>query len=498
MIKLNIIFNLLGKSWALISTFVFIPLYVHILGIEMYGIIGFYTTLLVILAFADLGLTATLTREVSRNYSHQKGGNTYLMDLLKTYELLYLFISITISFIIYIVAPLIVNRWLHLSSNMNPENVILAVRYLGFAIAFQLPANLFYGGLMGLEKQVSANILQILWGILRNLSAVFVLYYFSVSIVNFAICQFFSNLLYCLIIRSYLWISINPDRVKAAFKKNVLLSTWRYSTGMAMMSLISITLGQADKLIVSKLLPLKEFSYYSLASTVSIVPMIVAEIFGMAIFPRFARFVKENDINNLSKLFLKGGYLLSLSVLTISISLMFFSRNFLFAWTGSSVVAAKAQNVVILLLIGQTLQALALMPYYLGLAHGYVRINLQMGVISILILLPCLFLTINKFGLIGGGISWALTNLLVTTCLVIKIVKRFLSSILLRWILQCILLPLISITICLWALKLITPINLMFSQWRIFVCIGISATTTLLVVFFILEYIFKIVNKKLI
>ena len=84
MLKLNIIFNLLGKSWALISTFVFIPLYVHILGIEMYGIIGFYTTLLVILAFADLGLTATLTREVSRNYSHQKGGNTYLMDLLKT------------------------------------------------------------------------------------------------------------------------------------------------------------------------------------------------------------------------------------------------------------------------------------------------------------------------------------------------------------------------------------------------------------------------------
>ena len=52
--------------WSVVSVYLFIPIYLTFLGPEAYGLIGFYTTLLGVLAFTDLGLTATLNREMAR------------------------------------------------------------------------------------------------------------------------------------------------------------------------------------------------------------------------------------------------------------------------------------------------------------------------------------------------------------------------------------------------------------------------------------------------
>ena len=66
MIQRNILFNMIGRAWGFVSTYVFVPLYLKFLGIEAYGLVGFYSTLLGVLAFADMGFTATLNREMAR------------------------------------------------------------------------------------------------------------------------------------------------------------------------------------------------------------------------------------------------------------------------------------------------------------------------------------------------------------------------------------------------------------------------------------------------
>ena len=53
----------------------FTPLYLKLLGVEAYGLIGFYSTLLAMLAFADMGFTATLTREIARFDKNKKDEN---------------------------------------------------------------------------------------------------------------------------------------------------------------------------------------------------------------------------------------------------------------------------------------------------------------------------------------------------------------------------------------------------------------------------------------
>ena len=62
----NVTANLIGRIWSVVSVYVFIPAYLAFLGPEAFGLVGFYTTLVSVVAFADLGLTATLNREMAR------------------------------------------------------------------------------------------------------------------------------------------------------------------------------------------------------------------------------------------------------------------------------------------------------------------------------------------------------------------------------------------------------------------------------------------------
>ena len=65
-IKLNILANFGGQGWAALAQLAFVPLYLKFLGIEAYGLIGFYMMLQGILQILDVGLSMTINRELAR------------------------------------------------------------------------------------------------------------------------------------------------------------------------------------------------------------------------------------------------------------------------------------------------------------------------------------------------------------------------------------------------------------------------------------------------
>jgi O-antigen/teichoic acid export membrane protein len=63
----NVIANTLGGVWSIVLGLIAIPLQIRLLGAEAYGLIGFITTMQFILVVFDLGLPATVVREVALN-----------------------------------------------------------------------------------------------------------------------------------------------------------------------------------------------------------------------------------------------------------------------------------------------------------------------------------------------------------------------------------------------------------------------------------------------
>ena len=64
-LKKNIVGNLLGRGWSGLISLAFIPIYINFSGIESYGLIGIFIMIQAFLSLLDLGLSATVNREMA-------------------------------------------------------------------------------------------------------------------------------------------------------------------------------------------------------------------------------------------------------------------------------------------------------------------------------------------------------------------------------------------------------------------------------------------------
>ena len=65
-VRRNIAANFAGKAWHGIFSLAFVPIYIKLMGVEVYGLLGIFLSLSALFALLDTGLSATLNRELSR------------------------------------------------------------------------------------------------------------------------------------------------------------------------------------------------------------------------------------------------------------------------------------------------------------------------------------------------------------------------------------------------------------------------------------------------
>jgi hypothetical protein len=143
-----------------------VPVYIYYLGIESYGLIGFYTTLISSFAILDFGLSTTLNREIAKAKATSPNP-VQLRNLVYTLEIVYWIIGIVICLSVVMLSGVIANNWLkaeHVSAQTIKSSIIL----MGLVISFQWPISLYHGGLMGMEKQVLYNIISVIMMTLRS------------------------------------------------------------------------------------------------------------------------------------------------------------------------------------------------------------------------------------------------------------------------------------------------------------------------------------------
>jgi O-antigen/teichoic acid export membrane protein len=182
-LKRNIVANLGGNVWTALMGLVFVPLYIHFIGIEAYGLVGIFATLLALFALIDMGLSRTLNREMAR-LSVLAGKAQEMRDLVRTLEVPYLGLAVLIGVVVTVLAPLIARHWVKAES-LSPATVQHAVLLMGLATALCWPLSFYSGGLTGLQRQVLLNGINMAMATLRGLGAVLVLWLVSPTVEAF-------------------------------------------------------------------------------------------------------------------------------------------------------------------------------------------------------------------------------------------------------------------------------------------------------------------------
>ena len=202
-VKKNILANFSGSFLTSVISIIFIPLYIKYLGIEAWGIIGIFSTIQSAVIILDLGLSASMTREISK-YSILPNSEVIMRNIVRTLEIIYWITAIIIIFIIIISSHFITYNWLN-KGNIDQSVIQSSIILMGFAIGLQWPSSLYSGGLVGLQKHVLLNIINVSINLLRSVGVILILIFVNRSVFAFFIWQALVSLLNSLVLYFFLW-----------------------------------------------------------------------------------------------------------------------------------------------------------------------------------------------------------------------------------------------------------------------------------------------------
>jgi O-antigen/teichoic acid export membrane protein len=405
----NLVANFIGRGWGAVIGFVFVPFYLQFLGVEAYGLVGFFATLQALASLTDLGLGMTLNRELAR-LAALPGREGEQRDTLRTMEAVFVSLAICAGIAITWGADWIGGRWIGASS-IPAETVTNAIRLMGLVLVLQLPSSLYQGGLLGLQKQDQFNAVNAVFSTLRSAGAVLVLWRISPTVEAFFTWQASVSVVQTLVMRWLVWRSLASTFVPARFRLDILQRVRRYAAGVAGSTIMAAGLTQADKLVLSSVLPLREFGYYTLSWSVAAALWSLVQPITAAFFPRLTHLMEVGDEKEQAVVYHTACQLVALATIPVAVTVIAFPQEVIYVWTGDRALAASTALVVQMLMAGTLLNALTSIPITLQWAAGWSQLMMWTNAVSAVCLIPAIVLLAPRYGGPGAASAWIAVNL---------------------------------------------------------------------------------------
>jgi len=407
-LRRNIVANLVSTGCVAAVQLVVTPLLVWKLGPSAFALVGFYTTLVAVLAILDLGLSPLLTRIMARQLP-SVGTPCGSSTVLRTFEILFAGIGLVVAVAIVGAAPFVGEHWLR-SSVISKAEIETTVRLMGLLFFLRWAQVPYTATLQGLQQQVRLGITNAGMYTIVNACAVLALWVATPTIVVFFASLVAGTLVQLLTIRWVAWKADPALRERSRFDMTVIRAGWRFSAGMLGISITATILTQMDKLILTKLVSLEEYGLYAMAQVLAGgLSVVILPIFN-AVYPRLCALVASGDEARLRASFLSATNLMAAILVPTAVFLALFSYEVLVLWTHDPDVAAPTAPLLTLLVTGTALNGLMFVPYALQLARGNTRIGFTINLVLCVVMVPSIIFLTYHFGIVGGASVWPTLN----------------------------------------------------------------------------------------
>ena len=404
----NVGAGLASAIWTALLGLAVVPQYLKFLGIEAYGLIGFFATAQVLFQILDMGMAPTINREIAR--CSASGRWDAVRSLLHTLGVIYWCVAAMIFVIMFVLAPLISGHWLR-SKNLDPQTIRNAVVLMGLVIGCRWPIGLYQGTLNGLQRIVSASAINVAMASLGSLGAVCVLAFVSPTVNAFFAWQACIGICYALLMRWAAWRAVGRAG-PTGFDVRALRSIWRFSASMMALTFSALVFTQLDKVLLSRLLTLDAFGRYTLAGVVASALSIMITPFYNALYPRFSAYVVQERTDRLLELYKVSGRLLATALFAIAMVITVVGEDLIRLWTGNPQLAADVAPLAALLAIGTAVHGTMYIPHALLLSQGKTFIPLTINLVLLVIMVPVTVGFALSYGAMGGAIAWVVLHTL--------------------------------------------------------------------------------------
>ena len=403
-LKGNIAANYAGRIWEAAMSVAFVPLYIRYLGAEAYGVIGIVALIQAFMLILDFGLTPTLTRETARFEAGERDP-LHVKDLVRSGESIMLAVAALIIAAIAIAGSFISSEWMRPEA-LSEATISNALVVAGALIATRLFESIYRGALYGLERQLLANAIAAVFATLRGAGAVVVIAAFDGGLQGFFAWQLAISVLAVLAMRISVAFSLPPTDRGGRFSLSSLSTVWQFAAGMVMISVLSLAATQADKIVLSRMIPLKEFGYYVFAANVALVVELVFAPAMTAVYPRIVGHIARKEEAKLRAGFHRMARIVAALTAPIAALLVIFGESLIRVWSGDPVLASNVGPLLSIIAIGTFLHAQCGLPYYVQLGYGWTSLSVWTNTAALLITIPSLLFLVPRFGAFAGAWTW--------------------------------------------------------------------------------------------
>jgi O-antigen/teichoic acid export membrane protein len=329
-----------------------------------------------------------------------------MRELVRTMEVVYWTFAVVVAVGLTLLAGLAADHWVH-PQTLSRGEIARALTLMGINFALVWPSTIYQGGLIGLQHQVAMNTVTAAVGAARVLGSVAVLVFISATLDAFFVWQIATSAVLTGALGVMLWRALPADTdAPVTFSFERLRATRRFAAGVIGITLLGMLLQQADKVILSKMVTLTSFGYYTFAAAVAVSLARIVGPVNTAFFPRFAELISRDD-TQLAVVYHRACQVVSVSVLPVAAVIAIFAPHILLLWTRNPGLVAHTHLLVTVLVIGNAAYSLLVLPYALQLAHGWTRLLFFSNLFAVAVLISAMPVVTRRWDALGAAVVWA-------------------------------------------------------------------------------------------
>lgn len=410
-LKLNILSSYVSQIYLVIISVAILPIYMKYMGAEAYGLVGFFAMLQGLFSLLDFGLTPTISRQTAQ---YNAGAETALgfRQLFRSLSFIFTGIACIGGGLLFYFNHYIAEHWLKLE-NLAISDVLFSLQIMAICVALRWMTGLYRGVISGFERIVWLSISNIVIATLRFPCVLLYMYYFGFTVENFFIFQLIVAVVEFVVLafKAQILLPKLKQPVRIGWSMQPVKPLLSFALTIAFTSSVWVLVTQLDKFVLSGILPLSEYGYFTLAVLVAGGILQIGAPISSAIMPRMARLQGERKYQELIAVYIGATEFVAVVVVTAGIILAALARPVLYVWTGDAVLAEKAAPILQLYALGNAILTLGAFPYYLQYAKGNLRLHFIGNLITAILLIPAIIWAAKNYGAIGAGCVWVMIQI---------------------------------------------------------------------------------------
>ncbi|HVS88650.1 MAG TPA: flippase [Candidatus Acidoferrum sp.] len=408
----NTVWNLLGNGAPLIVAVFSIPILIHGLGKDRFGVLALAWALIGYASLFDIGLGRALTQLVARKLG--AGEEHEVPTLVWTSLLLMLALGVVGTAVIVAIAPWLVHHALKIPEALQSET-LLAFYLLGVSV----PVVITTAGLRGLleahQRFKLVNALRIPIGVFTFVGPLLVLP-FSWSLVPVVGILVAGRLIGCLA-HLLVCFSVVPElRRRVAWHGPSAGPLLRFGGWTTVTNIVGPMMLYMDRFVIGMLVSATAVAYYATPYEVVTKLFVITGAISAVMFPAFSLAGAMDRHRSLMLYRRAMGYMFA-GLLPVTAILLMGAKPGLSLWLGVD-FASHSYRVAQLLVAGTSVMAMEALPFVLIQGLGRPDIPAKINLLELPFYVAGLYWLIQKYGVTGAAAAWALRGAVDTLLLI--------------------------------------------------------------------------------